>query len=274
MIKKDRDSLGSRMKFYESFETERRLMPLVPAYCRLDGVAFHNFCRKLKRPYDERLSALMIQLTIELAKEFNVNAAYTQSDEISLGWNIEDYESEMFCNGRILKLNSHLASKTSVKFNRLLPDFLPEKVKDEAYFDARVMNLPNTVEAANMFLWREFDATRNSIQMAGQAYFSHKELHGQNGSMIQEMLFQKEKINWNDYPSAFKRGTFVLRRKVMEKPDLAKIPEKYRDKVNPDLPIEKSEFIKYDMPSFTKVTNRDRVLFFGEEPLLNQAVPA
>jgi tRNA(His) 5'-end guanylyltransferase len=270
----NKDSMGTRMKFYESFETERRLMPLLPVYCRVDGICFHSFCRKLKRPYDERLSALMIQLTIELAKEFNVNAAYTQSDEISLGWNIEDHESEMFCNGRILKLNSHLASKTSVKFNRLLPDFLPEKVKDEAYFDARVMNLPNTVEAANMFLWREFDATRNSIQMAGRAYFSHKQLHGKNGSVIQEMLFQEKKINWNDYPAFFRRGTFILRRKVKQPPDLSKVPEKYRNTVDPNILIEKSEFIKYDMPPFTKVANRDRVLFFGEEPVLSQAIPA
>lgn len=269
-----KDSFGDRMKFYESFETERRLMPLLPAVARMDGICFHSFCRKLKRPFDERLSQLMITLAIELAKEFNVNCAYTQSDEISLGWNIDDYESEMFCNGRILKLNSHLASKTSVKFNSLLPDFLPEKAKDEACFDARVMNLPNPVEAANMFLWREFDATRNSVQMAGQAYFSQKQLHGKNGSMIQEMLFQEKSINWNDYPNFFKRGTYILRRKVKVPPDLSKVPEKHRNKIDPNILIEKNEFIKYDMPTFSKIANRERVLFFGEEPILNQAIPA
>lgn len=263
-----KDDFGNRMKFYESFETERRLMKLLPIVARMDGICFHTFCHKLKRPYDERLSSLMIELTLQLIKEFNANCAYTQSDEISLGWNIENYESEMFCNGKILKLNSHLASKTSVKFNRLLPDFLPEKTKDEVCFDARIMTLPNVVEAANMFLWRELDAARNSIQMAGRVYFSHKQLHGKNGSQIQEMLFQEKQINWNDYPSAFKRGTFILRRKVIGRPDLSKVPEKYKDRINPDLPIEKTEFVKYDMPSFSKVVNRERVLFFGEEPVL------
>lgn len=272
-ILKMKDSFGNRMKFYESFETERRLMKLLPVYCRLDGIAFHSFCRKLKRPFDASLSALMLELTLQLAKEFNANCAYTQSDEISLGWNIEDYESEMFCGGRILKLNSHLAAKTSVKFNRLLPEFLPEKATEEACFDSRVMSLPNTIEAANMFLWREFDATRNSVQMAGQAYFSHKQLHAKNGSMIQEMLFQEKQINWNDYPSAFKRGTYIIRKKVMKSPDLSKVPEQHRAKI-PNIPVERSEFIKYDMPPFSKVTNRERVLFYGEEPILNQDVPA
>ncbi len=267
-----KDSFGDRMKFYESFETERRLLPLLPAVARMDGIAFHSFCRKLAKPYDERLSKLMIELTMQLAKSFNANCAYTQSDEISLGWNIEDYDSEMFCNGRILKLNSHLAAKTSVKFNRLLPNYIPEKADVEAYFDARVMILPNVTEATNMFLWREFDATRNSIQMAGQSCFNHNQLHGKNGSAIQEMLFSEKGINWNDYPTFFKRGTFILRRKVLVPTDLSKVPEKFRDSVDKDLIVERNEFIKYDMPSFGKVANRERVLFFGEEPILNQPV--
>jgi tRNA(His) 5'-end guanylyltransferase len=128
------------------------------------------------------------------------------------------------------------------------------------------MNLPNMTEAANMFLWRELDATRNSVQMVGQAHFSHKQLHGKKGSEIQEMLWQEKKINWNDYPSFFKRGTFIIRKKVMKPPDLEKVPEKHRKAV-PLCPVERNEFSRYDMPPFTKVTNRERVLFFGEEPL-------
>jgi len=256
--------LDKRMKFYESFETERRLICLLPCYARVDGICFHNFCRKLTRPYDERLSNLMIKLTLYLAREFNANCAYTQSDEISLGWNVEDYESEMYCNGRILKLNSHIASKTSVKFNKLLPEFIPEKVNDEAYFDARVIVLPNIIEATNMFLWRELDATRNSVQMAGQAYFSHKQLHKKNNSAIQEMLFSEKGINWNDYPNFFKRGTYVIRKKVLQ--DATKVPERYKDNF---VPCERNEFVQCDLPPLTRIVNRDKVLFFGEEPILD-----
>ena len=42
-------------------------------------------------------------------------------------------------------------------------------------FDARCFNIPKE-EVANYFYWRQLDATRNSIQMVGQANFSHKEL--------------------------------------------------------------------------------------------------
>jgi tRNA(His) guanylyltransferase len=261
-----KDSFGDRMKFYEGFESERRLMPLLPAYARMDGICFHNFCQDLTKPYDQRLSDVMLHVTLDLAKAFNAHCAYTQSDEISLGWNIDDYQNEMFCDGKILKLNSHLASKATLQFNKLLPRFIPEKVNSGACFDARVMNLPNLTEASNMFLWREQDATRNSIQMAGHAKFSQKQMHGKNCSQIQEMLWQKENINWNDYPSFFKRGTFYIRRKVMREPDLSRVPEKHRHKQVG--PVEKSEFVYCEMPSFSKVTNREGVLFREEEPVI------
>ncbi len=268
-----KDNFGKRMKLYESFETERRLMPLLPAVARMDGICFHSFCRGLDRPYDERLSNLMIELTLDLAKEFNASCAYTQSDEISLGWKIDNYESDMFCNGRILKLNSHLASKTSVRFNRLLPDFIPEKAKDEACFDARVMTLPNVVEAANMFLWREFDATRNSIQMAGQAYFSHKQLHKKNRSDIQEMLFSEKGINWNNYPEYFRRGTYILRKNkeyVLGNENLEKLPLKHNARTSSEMVKRKNIYERVSMPPFKKIINRERVLFYGEEPKLNE----
>jgi tRNA(His) 5'-end guanylyltransferase len=264
-MSKDGTSIGARMKIYES-HTNQRLMKLIPIYARVDGICFHTFCKGLQKPFDEHLSDLMIDLTMDLAKEFNANCAYTQSDEISFAWNLEDYESEMFCDGRVLKFTSHLASKTSVKFNKMLFNYLPQKSNMEPCFDARIMNLPNITEAANMFLWRELDATRNSVQMAGQAHFSHKQLHGKKGSEIQEMLWQEKKINWNDYPPAFKRGTFIIRRMVMKPPYVSKIPEQFKSKT-PQVPVERREFFKYDMPPFTKVANRERVLFFGEEPL-------
>ena len=60
-------------------------------------------------------------------------------------------------------------------------------------------------------LWREQDATKNSIQQLGQYYFSHKQLHKLNGKQIQEKLLLEKDINWNSYPTFFKRGTYVQR---------------------------------------------------------------
>lgn len=267
-----KDEFGNRMKFYEGFETERRLMPLLPVICRLDGIAFHSFTTGLERPYDKRLSMLMIEVAEFLLQHFGADVAYTQSDEITLGWHLDDYDTELFCGGRIQKLNSHLASKTSVRFNKLLPKFIPEKANEEPSFDARVFSVPNLVEATNQFLWREQDASKNSISMAARAYFSHNQVMNKNGSEMQEMLFQEKKINWNDYPNFFKRGTFLVKRKVSTPftvEELAVLPEKHAAKKNPNLVIERNKIIRFDnLPKFSTILNRDGFLFRGEDAII------
>lgn len=85
------------------------------------------------------------------------------------------------------------------------------KNKTGAMFDARCFNIPKE-EVTNCILWRQQDATRNSISSAGQAHFSHKQLEGLNSNQIQELLFQEKGINWNDYPTKFKRGSCCIKK--------------------------------------------------------------
>jgi tRNA(His) 5'-end guanylyltransferase len=77
-----------------------------------------------------------------------------------------------------------------------------------AYFDARAFNLSKE-EVVNYFIWRQQDASRNSVQMLGSAYFSVSELHGKNNKQVQEMLLLQKNINWNDLPTWQKRGTCI-----------------------------------------------------------------
>ena len=84
-----------------------------------------------------------------------------------------------------------------------------------AMFDARVFNIPKE-EVANLIYWRQLDATRNSIQMVGQANFSHKELQNKSCNVIQEMLFQEKDINWNDYPTHLKRGSCCVKKDIQD----------------------------------------------------------
>ena len=79
-----------------------------------------------------------------------------------------------------------------------------------AMFDARCFNIPKE-EVTNLLYWRQLDAARNSVQMVGQAYFSHKELQNKSCSDIQDMLMEKYNINWNDFPTTQKRGSCAVR---------------------------------------------------------------
>ena len=262
------DVLGDRMKMYENATCGIRMLPKIPVIARLDGKGFSKFTKGLKRPYDERLANLMIETTKFLVKETNANCGYHQSDEITLVWYSDSYESKIYFDGRLFKMISDLAAMASVFFNRELPKYLPEKAHLMPRFDCRVFNVPTPAEAANTFLWRELDATKNSISMAAQHYYSHKELEKKNSSDKQEMLFQKG-VNWNDYPSFFKRGTYIQRKKVLTKftaDELAKLPPKHQAKTNPDLMIERCIIDKVELPPLAQVKNREEVILFGAEP--------
>jgi tRNA(His) 5'-end guanylyltransferase len=263
-----KDNLGDRIKAYEDTTCGIRMLPRIPVVCRLDGKNFSRFTKGLRRPYDERLSNLMVETTKYLVKETNANCGYTQSDEITLVWYSDSYESKIYFDGRLFKMISDLAAMASVFFNRELPKYLPEKTHLMPRFDCRVFNVPTIQEAANSFLWREIDCTKNSISMAAQHYYSHNELNGKNGSEKQEMLFQKG-INWNDYPSYFKRGTYIQRKRQLTKfttEELEKLPLKHKARLNPDLEIERWYIEKLDLPPLMTIRNREEVILFGAEP--------
>lgn len=263
-----KDSLGDRMKFYEKM-SEDQFFKLIPVMARLDGKSFHTFTKGLKRPYDESLSELMRETTKYLVKQTNARCGYTQSDEISLVWLAEDWQSEIFFSGKLQKMNSILASMTSVYFNRQLPSAVPSKAEEMPLFDCRVFQVPTEVEAVNCFIWREQDATRNSVQMAARSIYSHDECHNKDNSNLQEMLWKKG-INWNDYPIFFKRGTYIRVRDV-ERPftteEMENLPPKHRARTEPDLVLKRSVVIEEKFPPLAKIVNREEVILHGKDPI-------
>lgn len=261
-------SLDTRMKIYENIESERRFLPLLPICARLDGKCFHQFTKKLNRPYDVHLSTLMESAAKYLLEETQALIGYTQSDEISLIWYSDDYKSQIFFDGRIQKMNSVLTSLLTAFFNNHLTSYLRANTNGTALFDCRVWQVPTQEEAVNMLIWRELDATRNSISMAAHFYYSHSELQGKSSDEQQEMLFQKG-VNWNEHPVFFKRGSYFQKQKVLRSftaEEIDKLPVRHEARKNPDLKIERTEVKRLSLPPLTKVTNRVAVIFYGAEP--------
>lgn len=266
MSNSDKTSLGDRMKSYEFPSTSRKAFKGQPLVVRLDGKSFHNFTKGLKRPYDERLSKLMVATTTALVDRFQAKVGYTQSDEISLVWNIEcDSSAEFPFDGRFQKMESLLASYATAFFNKKLAEFLPEKEDELPTFDARAFVVPNLMEAYHALLWRQQDATKNAISMAAQSMFSHKQLQKKNGAEMQEMMWSTHGVNFNDYPAFFKRGTFVRRVKrerLLTQEELAKVPEAHR----PTGPVVRSGVEAMDIWLSRQPKPLD-VLFFDAEPM-------
>ena len=230
------DDLGTRMKeFYESVP-KTHLMRRTPVAIRIDGKAFHTFTRGFKKPFDQVLGDSMVQTMEFLCQNIQgVKAGYTQSDEITLI--LTDYDTldtDAWFSYEVQKICSIAASMATMAFNKFFNQNVKEydltwrcsltpqcvEIQQEhnkymetlyaaahkgAMFDSRCFNIPKE-EVTNLVYWRQLDATRNSIQMVGQANFSHKELQNKTCNMIQDMLHEERGITWNDYQIRWKRG--------------------------------------------------------------------
>lgn len=273
------DDLGNRMKtFYEQIP-KTKLMRRTPVIIRIDGKAFHTFTRGFKRPFDEILIKTMQETTKYLCENIQgCVLGYTQSDEITLVLvDYQRFESCAWFDYEIQKICSISASMATMAFNKFFAknvksyEFSDETWSEElktfdtsradvykkalekgAMFDARVFNIPKE-EVTNCVYWRQLDASHNSIQMVGQANFSHKELHCKTCNDIQDMLMLQKNINWNDFPTHQKRGTCVVRNIILLESNGITETVKLRDSsksenewiIDKEIPIFKGEGRKY-----------------------------
>jgi tRNA(His) 5'-end guanylyltransferase len=266
------DALGDRMKKYERMETNRTLMPGLPIMVRLDGRGFSKFTRGMTRPFHEPMSRAMIETARYLVEETHASFAYTQSDEITLGFWSDDPKNEPLFGGRVQKLVSVYAGMATSKFMEQTMLRMPGRVKRLPVLDARVFNMPNLDEMAECVLFRALECAKNSITMAASAYYPHRELHGKSGGVKHEMLHAKG-INWADYPEFFKNGTFLRRETATAEVSaerMARIPEKHRHLHTGK--ASRSSVVEAAMPPFARVANPVEVLFYGAAPILRSDV--
>lgn len=255
------DDLGNRMKGYENI-SRYYLTKKTPVIIRIDGKAFHTFTKGFQRPFDDILIASM-QATAKYLCEniMGCKLAYTQSDEISLL--LVDYErneSQPWFENNLQKMCSVSASMATMAFNKYFKEKVENYIHDKAWeneveapvsseeiqycgtlqkaidkgamFDARAFIIPKE-EVCNYFIWRQQDASRNSIQMVAQSLFSHKELQNKNCNELQELMFQEKGVNWNDFDNVYKRGSCIIKEKYLINNDI----ERTRWIVDKDIPI-------------------------------------
>ena len=166
------------------------------------------------KPFDHRLGDLMAGTLKFVCEQMGTATfGYTQSDEMSIlvRDDLCDPGHEPWFDGRVEKICSLTAAFATYAFNAKNPF---EK-KSPGFFDARVFVLPpESLDA--YFIWRQNDATKNSLSMLAQSLYTQKELQGKRRADLHELCFQKG-INWNDLPIPDKRGRAVYK-VALEKP--------------------------------------------------------
>jgi len=222
-----KDSLGDRMKSYE--DSYRITLPIrMPVILRIDGKAFHTYTKGCKRPVDKGLVDCMDETAKYLCKNIQgAQVAYVQSDEISILLNnYQEIDTQSWFDNNLQKMVSISASMASVAFTmnswRIWgydeQDYdgneCGSPILKPAYFDSRAFVMPES-DVCNYFLWRQQDATRNSVQMLARTLYSHKQLENKANAELQELCFQKG-TNWNDCPTTQKRGRCIVKQTTLK----------------------------------------------------------
>jgi len=249
----DFNGLGDKHKKLEQLSAGQKLIPGVPTIARLDGRAFHTFLKNAKKPFDPQVIDAMQETAKALLSEFGAKVAYVQSDEITLVWD----KLEVF-DGKVQKLLSTTASLASVKFYSCLPNRLADCVALPT-FDCRIWQVSDLDTAAENLLWRELDATKNSVSMMASAYFSESDLVGKSTKDRLTML-ENMGIKWADLSHWLKKGSYykkVEKLMTLTEEELAKIPEKYR----PTEPVLRSVIELQEYPKASSIINFADVLF-------------
>lgn len=210
-----KQTLGDYLKRQEAC-WDIRLPARIPYVVRLDGRGFHRWVKQTgcERPFDHRLGKLMARTLRFTCEQMGVATfGYTQSDEMSIlvREDLQEPGYEAWFDGRVEKICSLTAAFATYAFNA----GNPFEKKAPAFFDARVFVLPpESLDA--YFIWRQNDATKNSLSMLAQSLYTQKELQGKRRADLHELCFQKG-ANWNDLPIPDKRGRAVYKVPV-EKP--------------------------------------------------------
>ena len=220
-MKLNKDTLGDRVKRYESV-SKLLLTRRTPVIVRVDGKAFHTFTRGCNKPYDKDILKSMVYAANQTAKQMQgFKLAYIQSDEASfLLTDYDTLETGAWFDYELSKIVSITASLFTAYFNKYWQQTLSNKrgvgvneiqrikhLQKVALFDARAFNVPQD-DWQNVFIWRQRDWERNSIQMLARSLFSYKELHGENTAGLHQLI-QGAGKDWNELEDVFKYGAFI-----------------------------------------------------------------
>lgn len=178
---------------------------------RLDGKGFSKFTKgRFEKPFDPRMSQMMVKSASVLMKEFGAAYVFTESDEMSLllpsTFDLYDREVE-----KIVSISASIvASAFAVELYKAGLTGSAECVG----FDSRVWCTENPQRVKDYFQWRAGDAVRcglNSwaywtlLNKGMSAAKATSLLEGKGVDFKNELLFENG-VNFNDVPNWQKRG--------------------------------------------------------------------
>ncbi|XP_076439664.1 putative tRNA(His) guanylyltransferase [Babylonia areolata] len=219
----------SKFEYVRQFEVDDRLMPNCWIVVRLDGKGFHRFCdaHHYMKPNDERGLNLMTRAAQNVMEEFkDILLSYGQSDEYSFVF----HKNTNLFNRRGSKILTSVASLFSSSFTLLWPRFFStQHLQSVPAFDGCVLLYPSDLNLQDYLSWRQADCHINNlyntcfwklVQEKGLSHTQAQErLKGTMSSDKNELLFSHFKINYNNLPELYRKGTILIRSQGSSVPD-------------------------------------------------------
>ncbi|RAP49542.1 MAG: hypothetical protein BZ133_07625 [Methanosphaera sp. SHI613] len=234
------------MKSYEIF-SNLKVIEDMPIIIRLDGRYFSRYTKALdfKKPFDQRLRDIFIEVSKDIVKEFNARYIYTFSDEINILLDVIPF------NGRVEKINSVFASYATASFNKHLyqnKQLLEKSMESDmlASFDSRIIMTHQHI--TSYFKWRQDEAWRNCINSYAQAVLNKTNtpkqtaelLYKLNKKEVHDLLFEHG-INIAHVPAWQRRGIAVYKEQYEVEgfnPIENKSTISYRNKIKVDMQLD------------------------------------
>jgi len=213
---------NSKYEYVKAFEQPDVLLPNTWIAVRIDGRSFHKFSAKyaFEKPNDRRALDLMNAAAKAVLSELpDIVIAYGISDEYSFVF----HKSCVLFERRESKLVTTIVSTFTAHFVHLWSSYFPGSPLSPPLpsFDGRAVLYPTVQNLRDYMSWRQVDCHINNlynttfwalIQMGGlDAKEAEKELAGSVAADKNEILFSRFKINYNNEPEMYKKGSVIFR---------------------------------------------------------------
>ncbi|KAL7292152.1 hypothetical protein TKK_0014225 [Trichogramma kaykai] len=224
----------SKFEYVRNFELEDRLLPNCWIVVRVDGKNFSKFSdsHEFTKPNDKRALNLMNHAAIIVMREYkDIVMAYGQSDEYSF---VFRKSSELY-NRRASKIMTCVGSLFTSAYTFFWTKYFDDsnKLKYPPSFDARTVLYPTDTNLRDYLSWRQADVHINNLyntcfwklvqkkKMTGQE--AEERLRGTVSADKNEILFSEFGINYNNEPQMFRKGTTILRKRLIKSEEKDKV---------------------------------------------------
>ncbi|KAI2472589.1 tRNA guanylyltransferase [Annulohypoxylon bovei var. microspora] len=236
---------NSRFEYVKQFEQVDNLLPNTWIVVRIDGRGFTKLCAKynFEKPNDRRALDLMNAAAKAVVSEIHdITVAYGVSDEYSFVF----HKSCTLFERRSSKITSTIVSTFTAYYIHLWSTYFPDTPLSPPLpsFDGRTVCYPSVQNLRDYMSWRQVDCHINNlyntsfwslVQLGGMnAKDAEKLLSGTLAADKNEILFSRFKINYNNEPEIFKKGSVVYRDYELVEPgshDVAKTADELGEPV-------------------------------------------